>query len=79
MFEGVWKKLYRYKEKYQCSPESFELNQKTYNDLYDEAIQMLKDVEIDKTKDRPKDKNATIFGIHIVINNRMKYGNWRFK
>ena len=55
------------------------MNQKTYNDLYDEAMQMLKDVEIDKTKDRPKDKNATIFGIHIVINNRMKYGNWRFK
>jgi len=63
----------------QVPPSRLKLSQKTFNDFYDMATADLENVEVDKTKDRPFDPNSTVFGIRIVLDNRMKYGNWRFE
>ena len=61
----------------QKSPETIEFNQNTYNDIYDYAMENVEGVEIDKTTDRPMDPKTTFFGMKMVINNRMKDGNWK--
>lgn len=75
----IYNDLTRYVVDNEREPERFELNQNTFNDLYDSAMENVSGFEVDKTKDRPVDKNATIFGVRIIINNRMKDGNWKFK
>lgn len=66
-------------KKYGRVPSRLRLSHETFNDLYDYFLEPVEDVEIDETKDRPYDPTATIFGIKIVLDNRMKYGNWRFE
>ena len=74
---GIGGDISKYNNKNERRPDAIEFNQNTYNDLYDQAMENVEGVEIDKTKDRPMDKNATLFGLRMVINNRMKDGNWK--
>lgn len=78
-FEGILRTLNKAKVKFGDIPTKLRLSQKTFNDLYDLALEDIEGVEIDKTQDRPVDPKARVFGVNIEIDEAMKYGYWRFE
>lgn len=73
-----------YNEKYRVDADGVEslrlvLPQGTYNELYDMSLEDVEGVEIDKTKDRPFDKEATVLGMKIKLDNSMEDGTWRIE
>lgn len=61
------------------TPRAVRFTQNAFNVTYDYMMKDVEGVEIDKSKDRPLDDNATIFGMKIKIDNSIPYGDWRFE